>query len=269
MRYVGFTTDPQRRLQDHIKASRYDKSIVYRNHWIKSVLDKGSNIELLVIEQGKGSGWEEREIYWIKWYRFIMGPKLTNLTDGGEGALGCTGRECTQETRQKLSAAGKGKKRSPEIRAKFCEIQQALAKERPKSEEHRAKISKTVKERWANDPDYRQRCSSGNIGKVLSEEEKEHLRKLNTGKKMSPEAIAKYKASRKDYSWSEEHRAKQLAIRANMSEEWKRNIRAASQKPKSEETKRKMSESGKRRVARERLAKQYAALLAYSQMSTV
>lgn len=60
------------------------------------------------------------------------------------------GVKLTTETREKLSAANKGRKHSPESRAKMS----AAFKGRERSEEHRAKLSARARARWA-DPDAR------------------------------------------------------------------------------------------------------------------
>lgn len=83
-----------------------------------------------------------------------MGAELTNLTDGGHGVSGLivtpeqrakisatlTGRKgwrWTEEAKAKVSAANRGKKRTPEQRAKMSV---AAKKRKPFSEEHRASL---------------------------------------------------------------------------------------------------------------------------------
>src|SRR3954462_15746958 len=88
VRYVGFTTALGKRLSSHINDAKLGKNRAYRNKWIRSVLDAGGSIEMVVIERGVGDGWQPRETHWISWYRFIMGSKLTNSTNGGEGVFG-------------------------------------------------------------------------------------------------------------------------------------------------------------------------------------
>lgn len=53
--------------------------------------------------------WDERERFWISYYRMI-GENICNLTDGGEGILGC---KKSEETRKKISlnnARGRSKR---------------------------------------------------------------------------------------------------------------------------------------------------------------
>jgi hypothetical protein len=67
--------------------------------------------------------WEqakEHEIFWISVYgrRDLGTGCLVNLTDGGEGSFG---RECKDETRQKIANSNTGKKLTEESKAKLSE----------------------------------------------------------------------------------------------------------------------------------------------------
>lgn len=80
VKYIGFTNQSlKRRLQLHLSHS--NKNRTYVQKWIKS-LELPPLINL--IEECDENIWQEREIYWIKYYR-EKGLKLCNLTDGGEG----------------------------------------------------------------------------------------------------------------------------------------------------------------------------------------
>lgn len=87
VRYVGKTSkDLTRRLNQHI----YDSESENRNkrkNWITKILSQG---KIPLIEEIDHCNWEdsqEKEIYWIKYYR-DLGVNLVNSTDGGEGNLG-------------------------------------------------------------------------------------------------------------------------------------------------------------------------------------
>jgi hypothetical protein len=100
--------------------------------WIRTLLDVGKRPTIHVIEQASLDTWEEAERRWIAQY-WNTGARLTNIRKGGEeGApvgmqhtaltrarLADKGRNITDETRAKRSAARKGCKLSPEWRAKL------------------------------------------------------------------------------------------------------------------------------------------------------
>lgn len=89
------------------------------------------------------SSWEERERYWINYYR-SNGANLTNRTDGGYGLVGAA-----QATRDKLSAIRKADWGSPETRQKLLKVIHSTERSRKisaaltgrkKSAEHVAKL---------------------------------------------------------------------------------------------------------------------------------
>lgn len=178
VRYVGFTRYKiNKRVREHKNRLKDDKAsglpLCYRLQWIQSVLDKGNDIESVVIEQGCG---EElglaREIHWIAWYRKIMGPLLTNTTDGGDGI---TGYEYTPEHRALKSKQFKGVPKTPEHVAN----QAAAQRGKVISQAQRENSSRIAKEMW-NDPEkaakmkesrrlYLEINGSPNKGKKISE----------------------------------------------------------------------------------------------------
>jgi hypothetical protein len=101
------------------------------------------------------------------------GVKLSNITDGGEGASGHT---LSDETKAKMSAAGKGK---------------------IMSDEHKVKISVAKK------------------GIVVSDETKARLSAVHKGKVRIPfseETRAKMSAAKKGVPKSDEHKAKMVLV---------------------------------------------------------
>jgi NUMOD3 motif len=80
------------------------------------------------------------ERFYIRWYgrKDIGTGILRNRTDGGDGVSGFVRSE---ETKQKLSEAGKGRTHSEETRKKISESQ----KGRTLSEETRKKMSESLK----------------------------------------------------------------------------------------------------------------------------
>lgn len=154
------------RLCEHIKrAKRGYGSHVYR--WIAQLLRLGLVPTITVVEKYKDDATaRERERYWIAFYREHY--TLTNLTDGGEGTKGF---KFSDEQRQRLSAAKKGYKQTPEH------------------------VESRIK--WQR-------------GRIVSEQTKAKIRASMLGQKRTPEQVARIKAgrARSNYVCSEETRRK-------------------------------------------------------------
>lgn len=108
LRYVGKTTVPLRnRLSNHLNPPKL-VGVSHKNTWIKSILKGGvrPTIDLIqtlhTIEDLNAA-----EIYWIKFFR-DQGCRLTNGTDGGDGAS--VGHTTSEETRRKISLAKRGRR---------------------------------------------------------------------------------------------------------------------------------------------------------------
>lgn len=116
VRYIGKSEDPIRRLDDHMSDQH---SRLRKSRWLKKL---GCRPILRILDQGQGSGWQESERWWIKFYREEVGADLTNLTEGGEGMLGIKfsaesrakmavrkGAHLSDDTREKIRKANLGK----------------------------------------------------------------------------------------------------------------------------------------------------------------
>jgi len=135
------------------------------------------------------------------------GVKLTNFTDGGEGA---SGRVATSETRAKLSVAHIGNTHSAETRAKIAAAKKgntnALGNTsrlgRKHSAETKAKMAAWQRGR-KHSAEAKAKMSAWQIGRTLSEETKSKMsaaQRGNTsrvGKTHSEETRAKMSASQK------------------------------------------------------------------------
>lgn len=86
IRYVGKTTNIKRRLYSHIAEAKLNKSKRYVLNWIRQLLLNNQKPILEVIEECNENNWQEREIYWISYYKELI-PDLCNLCDGGTGGL--------------------------------------------------------------------------------------------------------------------------------------------------------------------------------------
>ena len=107
--YVGQTTTS---LSQRMASHRYADSVI--GNAIRKYGWENFSVEVLE-ECDTKEELNEREIFWIAALN-CKTPNGYNRSDGGDGP---TGYVCSDETRAKLSAAGKGKKKSPEHRAKI------------------------------------------------------------------------------------------------------------------------------------------------------
>lgn len=80
VRYVGKTRKSiEKRLAEHLEPYRL-RLHNYKNHWIKSLLEKGLTPKIELISEVPEDNWQYWECYYISLYE-----GLTNLTAGGEG----------------------------------------------------------------------------------------------------------------------------------------------------------------------------------------
>lgn len=174
IRYIGKANDPTQRLSGHINYCKNHTS--HTSNWIRQLTDANLRPDIAIIECVKKNKWQERECYWIKYFR-KMGCSLTNSTDGGEG---CTNPSKT--TRQKMREAALGKIISKETKEKLRLINTG----RKVSDAARQKISDAHKGKIISDRTRllmslaakgNQRC----LGRRYSEETKRKISISNVG----------------------------------------------------------------------------------------
>ena len=117
-----------------------------------------------------------------------------NLTDGGDGHLGFI---MTEETKQKLSEAKKGKTFSKEHKQKLSEAK----KGKTLSEDHKQKISEAIKKQLVEkgvpfkgkyqSEETKQKISDAMKGKTFSKEHKQKISEAKKGKTLSEETKQK------------------------------------------------------------------------------
>lgn len=174
VRYVGKTVQSlERRLTQHCDR----ESRTHKGNWVASVLAGGGQVEIRLLEVVPSwRNWEEAEARWIRHYR-DAGVKLTNATDGGDGS-----HNLAQDVRDRIANTLRGRKASPELRAKLQEI----ARNSP------LRLERVEKMRAANlgrsrGPEFKEKLRQINLGKTLSEETKKRLSASHMGKKLSKE----------------------------------------------------------------------------------
>ena len=144
----------------------------------------------------------KHEIYMIDVFgRIDLGTGiLYNRTDGGEGSSGCIPSD---ETRRKLSEAGKGKTLSEEHRRKLSEASKGEKNHnygKPKSEETRRKLSEAKKGKTASEESRKKMSESGKV-KIFSEEHRRNLSQWQIGKTLSEETRRKISEASKGKKW--------------------------------------------------------------------
>lgn len=225
IRYIGQTNDLNNRLRCHKYTSLSDTRRTHLpiNRWLKK--HGWDSIQVVVLSWCDTEEELNRaEMEAIASLR-AQGANLLNVTDGGDGIRGyrfTRPRPVSEETRKKLSEAGKGRKHTPETLQKMREVQRARP---PKSEEHRRKISESLKGKRPS-AETRAKLSASRTGKPRSPETRAAISAGNTGKKHSAESRARMAdAQRKRFSTPEGRERARLA--AQKREAKKREAKAA------------------------------------------
>lgn len=191
VRYVGKANNPQVRFGSHLR----DKQNTHKTNWIRKLQSKGLKPLMEVIEEVPYEQWKEREMFWIAFYQ-AQGCNLTNSTGGGDG------HDLAPESRAKISAAAKARKREPfseEWRRKLGDI----ARGKKQSPEHVAK--RTAKQLGStHTPETRGKISAARKGKPLSPEAKAKIKAIHA----TPEYKKRQVASHKGFKHTSEAKAK-------------------------------------------------------------
>lgn len=152
VRYVGVSVRPKARYNEHL-SNAVKGGRTHRDCWIRSLIYQEIRPGYLVLEEVPEESWQERERYWIAYYR--ERGHLTNITDGGEGLPGYVP---TPELRLKWSQMRKG--------VKYAPGRIPAMKGKRHTEETRQKISEAG--RRACQPETRQKISKAAKGRDMS-----------------------------------------------------------------------------------------------------
>lgn len=118
IRYIGKTVDMEARYRHHVYSNHKPKT--HKEKWIASLRANFLKPQYVILEECTEETWEEKEKYYIAYYKGLANSKVTNLTAGGEGFVGLV---FTEEHKKKLSLAKVGRKLSPEHAKKFGKCQ--------------------------------------------------------------------------------------------------------------------------------------------------
>ena len=143
---------------------------------------------------------DQKEIELISYYDSANPEKGYNVALGGFSTLGT---KCSEETKQKISNAHKGKKRSKESILKQSET----LKGHIHSEETKKKIGEANSRRiWSDES--KEKLRNANIGRVFSKEHKEKISEGLKGRIPSEKNRAITAQKNKERIWTDEARKK-------------------------------------------------------------
>lgn len=169
-KYVGKTINPKQRLAQHIRSKEHTKKYA----WIKSLKNVGLKPNMTILESFEND-FDFWENWYIEYYKFL-GLELKNHKAGGAGG------RLSKETRDKISAKLKGKKKSEEHKQKTIKnlvFGVPWNKGTILSKENRDKAVKALE-------DYR---NSGGLGNAKINKETAKLIKLELSKKENKHTI--------------------------------------------------------------------------------
>lgn len=219
VRYIGYTARPKKRLYQHIYHCNAKDS--HKNRWIKKLLSNGLSPKMVILEEGNGP-WQEREQYWIHHYKHL-GVRLTNSTNGGDGACGLfvseeTRRKIGQQSRESkrytnwISAAIKsniGRKHSQEsINKRVAKVVGRKMSQQTKDKIRAKALGRVISQ------ETKAKMSAAHTGKVKSNETRKKLSDSLMGHPVSQELREHFSKTKKGVPWPEERRRKFEAKKA-------------------------------------------------------
>lgn len=184
-RYVGKAISLQKRLKQHVRNHNHERS--HKWNWIKSLKAHGALPVIIELECIATDRWQESEVFWISYLRFI-GSRLTNLDGGGIG-----NKEVSQETREKLRQINTERVYLPEWVERIKEGRRT-GKVPVLTEAGRARRIKAITGAVFSE-ERRRKISLSKIGKPRSAETIEKLRVASSGKSPSQETRDKLSAA--------------------------------------------------------------------------
>lgn len=176
VRYVGWTINLRTRIRDHLKPSRL-AGTQRRDRWLKALGSAGLQPSVIILEH-VAADWAAAERKWITHFR-REAADLTNLTDGGEGAVG---RRHTLDARRRMSEKRKGKKPSPLALLRAKEKNSGITR----SPETIAKMKAAGVGKWIRSFQVRAVLSAVASARTYSAETREKIGAAHRGKKRGP-----------------------------------------------------------------------------------
>jgi group I intron endonuclease len=189
MHYIGKSKHPKRRLTDHMSLSQPQNEALIG--WLRTLKESGLRPTLQILEEVPSDQWQDRECYWIAYYREHNAP-LTNIDAGGLHS------PLSSSTKAKLRDANLGKDRGPEFSAKMIEVMaDKKGKKRPPEVGTKVSATKTGTTRPPFSDEWRKNIAESSRGRKHTPESIEKIAAAKRGKKHSPETLAKMSLSHK------------------------------------------------------------------------
>lgn len=153
VRYIGKSDAPKRRLKTHLKLKAKNP---WFNRWLSQLISLNLEPRIRIIVEVPKSKWKQWEKHWITIFHWA-GEKITNIHEGGIGGAWNRGIPTPEHVKRKIRESHKHTHQTPEYRKKQSKIAKAQwanmtseerkhmgrGARRPKSEEHKRKISET------------------------------------------------------------------------------------------------------------------------------
>lgn len=127
IRYIGKTTNLKKRLSSHIQEAKRSNGRRYVLNWIKNLLNNSKRPVITVIEECTEGDWQERERYWIYFYKKTI-PNLCNNADGGLGGSGVKNYTQKELDKRRITASNTFSKFPTELNISIWSDMQILTK---------------------------------------------------------------------------------------------------------------------------------------------
>lgn len=184
-RYIGRTVDLHKREVTHFWALKNNR---HNNNHMQRAYNKNPNALVFEpIELCEKDKLNEREIYWIAYYNTMDDRFGYNQCEGGKTT---TGYHFSEETKKKMSEKRKGVKYSKEVIEKRKRSLEEHMKRDPEFAKHVREsrltseklIGKSTWNKGRHCPEWLKKANSERMmGRPITEEHKEKLRKLYSG----------------------------------------------------------------------------------------
>lgn len=199
--YVGQSVDIEQRWRQHTQYCNNDNR--NSSHLYKSMKKYGiDNFEFSIICEVPESSLDQYEISYIKYYETTNSNKGYNKTHGG-----ANGR-LSEETKKKISAANKGKKRTEEEKQKMSNIQKNRSPEIAKRAGLKLRGRQSPNKGVPHTEEAKQKIKIARSKQIITEEHKQNMSKAQKGRKHSEETKKKIGCSNKGKVVSNETKLK-------------------------------------------------------------